>query len=142
MSPQKPKSVLAELGFTKLAILANSGTTGDRVSAILESEKLTGVFLIGDHPRLLAELRELKISAHVLGAGEWVPSHVFVLEEHHGFWGSVHLESGGVWEVNFAQDNVGAARVLLGHLYPEYRSEYSVQPVSVQVLTAAKRALH
>lgn len=133
MSSQVQKSVLAELGITKLAVPAHSTTSGDRVRAILRSEQLTGVFLLGDHPRLESELRALEIRFQVLTEGEAVPAHVFVLEEHHGFWGSVNKESGGVRDVDFARDNVGAARVLLGHLYPEFRHEFSVRPVEVTV---------
>lgn len=133
MSSHSRKSVLAELGITKLAIPAGSNTTADRVHAILHSEKLTGVFLLGDHPRLEAELHARGIRVAVLAEGETVPSHVFVLEEHHGFWGSVNRETGVVRDVEFAMDSAGAVRVLLGHLYPEFRHEYSVHPVTVQV---------
>jgi hypothetical protein len=140
MSQQAPKKVLTELGFTKLAVPAHSQTTGDRVRAILQSESLTGVFLIGDNPRLQAELDDLGIRVNVLGDNETVPNHVFMLEEHQGFWGSVNLETGVVRDVDFAMDSVGAVRALLGHLYPEFRHEYAVRPVAVQVMNKVSPA--
>jgi glycerophosphoryl diester phosphodiesterase len=120
--------------ITKIAFRADVVISLHRALQIVKDEECTDVYIIGDNPERVAQLRAAGLTVHQVATREELPADVFYFFLHKGVWAVMHTETDSLRDVGISFDSIMANRVLLNRFAPEYAKQFHVVPVSVELL--------
>lgn len=114
--------------FTKIAVRADARAS--QIVQFAQFHECDEVYVVGESPSLLAEVRKAGLTAHQVQSKADLPTGVFTYIVRDGTWAAVETATGLVQDVTRAGDSWSAFVQLLMRYAPGYQERFHVQPAT------------